>query len=147
MLTRKGVLALFLMLLEMLPICPAPAPVTSEFGYRRDPLGYRRRHHNGLDLGTPVGTQIKAMWDGKVVFTIHRRRKGFGTAVMVRSGSYTILYAHLDSVDVRKGEVVTKGQVLGRSGKTGRVTGPHLHWEMRHRGKLVDPAPFRMVCR
>lgn len=89
--------------------------------------------HNGVDFGAPIGTQVYASMDGVVTLTRSGGwNGGYGNYVVIKhNNGVQTLYAHLDSVSVNKGENVSKGQSIGRSGNTGQSTGPHLHFEVR----------------
>jgi len=106
----------------------AEGRLTSGHGYRLDPFGKRKRqHHNGVDYAAPIGT-------GNYVRIEHSN--GFSTA-----------YAHLESFSkaVKSGHKVERGQVIGYVGNTGRSTGPHLHFELIHKGQFIDPlTPIRL---
>ena len=123
-------------------ICPVNgAYISSPYGPRRRP---RREFHEGLDLVARRGTPVMATAAGKVIFVGWQGR--YGNKVVVNHGNdYKTVYAHLDRIKVRWGEFVKKGQVVGTLGNTGRSTGPHLHYEVQHRGKRVDPIKYILV--
>lgn len=119
---------------------------TSGFGTRRDPFNGRARSHNGQDLAGPKGTPILATGDGKVSYA--GRQNGFGNVVKIRhSFGYETIYAHLNSIRVKVGETVSRGDVLGGMGNTGRSTGTHLHYEIRIGGKPTNPMPYMKAAR
>jgi hypothetical protein len=97
--------------------------------------------HAGVDYGVPTGTQVNACADGKVVLA--RKRIVTGNSVVIEHlpGIYS-LYYHLDVIAVSEGQMVTSGEMLGKSGATGLATGPHLHWEVRVSGENTDPDAF-----
>ena len=112
--------------------CPYHVKVFSAFKRRNG------RNHNGVDLPMHNGTEVYAMFDGKVrVSTYHR---GYGNVIIIRheSGVETV-YAHLSRRDVEAGDWVNAGDLIALSGSTGRVTGPHLHLETRYKGYAFDP--------
>ena len=119
-------------------------PVTSAFGWRRDPINGGAAFHGGIDIGVAYGQDVHAAGPGTVVFA--GSRGGYGQMVSVKhpDGRET-RYAHLSQELVRVGDVVEAGQVLGRSGSTGRSTGPHLHFEVLVDGHPVDPAATTKV--
>ncbi|MBN9075503.1 MAG: hypothetical protein BGN87_16680 [Rhizobiales bacterium 65-79] len=121
---------------------PAPgAVVTSGFGVRRDPILGVSALHPGIDFRDPVGSDVPATAAG--VVTRAGWAGGYGNMVEVdHGGGYSTRYAHLSEIDVKVGEKVKLGQTLGRTGTTGRSTGPHLHYEVRHNGKAVNPVAF-----
>jgi murein DD-endopeptidase MepM/ murein hydrolase activator NlpD len=103
---------------------------------------YAHRGHMALDIAVPDGTKIKAADRGTVVMA-GWNPTGYGFRVVIDHGiDYVTLYAHLSDIYVQKGQVVAKGQVIGVSGANGNITGPHLHFELRDYGRLVDPLPL-----
>lgn len=115
-----------------------PARVTSGVGWRQDPFTGEWRFHKGVDLGAPEGTPVASLTRGKVVFSGWQR--GYGNTVVIENDTgVRTRYAHLSERGVNAGEEVSKDQVLGKVGSTGRATGPHLHLEMEKDGRLVDP--------
>jgi murein DD-endopeptidase MepM/ murein hydrolase activator NlpD len=115
-----------------------PARVSSRFGWRQDPLTGEASFHQGVDLAVAYGRDVKAAADGVVSFA--GVQNGYGNTVVIdhQDGRQT-RYAHLSQELVRAGDAVTEGQVLGKSGNSGRSTGPHLHFEVLVNGKPVDP--------
>ena len=96
------------------------------------------RPHYGIDLRAKKGTPIYASGDGRVTFA--GRQRGFGKVVIIdHGGGVETFYAHMSGFAVRKGKKVKQGQKIGKVGKTGNATGYHLHFEVRERGKPVDP--------
>jgi murein DD-endopeptidase MepM/ murein hydrolase activator NlpD len=120
----------------------ASGRLTSRFGMRFDPLAGGHRMHSGIDLAAAEGTPVTAPQDGVVSFSNWSGGYGLLVAVEHASGVQT-RYGHLSRVTVRPGQQVRKGQVLGLVGSTGRSTGPHLHYEIRHRGRAIDPLALR----
>jgi murein DD-endopeptidase MepM/ murein hydrolase activator NlpD len=115
-----------------------PVRITSAFGVREDPLGAGARPHTGVDLAALEGQLVRTSGPGTVLFAA--RRGGYGLHVEVRhEGDLVTRYAHLSSIDVRAGDRLEAGAVLGRAGRTGRATGPHLHFELWRDGLPVDP--------
>jgi len=117
---------------------PVPDPANSRFGTRSVYNGERRRPHAGADFLSAAGTPVKAPNAGRIVAA--RDLYFTGQTVIIDHGlGLVTLLAHLSSMDVREGETVTAGQVIGRVGATGRVTGAHLHWALTAGGARVDP--------
>lgn len=118
---------------------PLPgARVTSAFGMRMHPVNRRREMHEGVDLAARLGTPIPSVADGRVTFA--GVQNGYGNVVKIgHPGGYETVYAHLDSIAVRRGQAVAGGQVIGKSGATGTSTGPHLHFEFHVAGRLANP--------
>lgn len=118
---------------------PAAAPMNAPFGTRRSYNGGPvDRYHNGADFATPPGSPVFAAAPGRVVLADLLNIRGNSVLIDHGWGIYT-LYAHLNTINVRLGDTVTMGHVIGTSGSTGRVTGPHLHWEVWVAGVPVDP--------
>jgi murein DD-endopeptidase MepM/ murein hydrolase activator NlpD len=115
--------------------------ITSGYGARHDPFTRGLAMHTGIDFRAPSGTPARATAPGKVVEADWVG--GYGNMVEVDHGNgLTTRYAHLSSVEVDVGQTITKGQVIGRVGSTGRSTGPHLHYETRLDGDPMDPMRF-----
>ncbi|WP_017672715.1 peptidoglycan DD-metalloendopeptidase family protein [Blastomonas sp. AAP53] len=121
---------------------PALAPaITSGFGYRRDPFTGAAALHSGIDFKGAHGSAILAAAQGKVVYA--GVKSGYGNCVEVAHGNGLVTrYAHLSSIGVRPGQKVGKGERLGGMGSTGRSTGTHLHFEVRHNDRAMNPRPF-----
>lgn len=114
---------------------------TSKFGMRSDPKTGGRKMHKGVDMAGPKGTPILATADGKVIFA--GVQSGFGKFIKIRhSSGYVTAFAHLDSIDVKQGQIVTRGEQIGRMGSSGRSTGSHLHYEVRLDGKNMNPMTY-----
>ncbi len=127
---------------------------TSPFGYRQHPFGGASFHY-GLDLAAPLGSYIRAWWEGTVVEVSDDT--ACGTSVVIQSQDWLHIYCHLQGyvvvetdgdrwlvdpdggIQIRQGDVVTAGKRIGRVGMTGRTTGPHLHWGIKYQGSWVDP--------
>jgi murein DD-endopeptidase MepM/ murein hydrolase activator NlpD len=123
----------------VVPRWPVEAPLTSAWGIRWS--GWLPDLHRGVDFGVPEGTPIRTMAPGTVRFAGTMR--GYGTVVwMDHGGEVLSVYAHLSESRVRTGERVESRQVIGLSGATGDVTGPHLHFEVWRWGRPVDPVPL-----
>jgi murein DD-endopeptidase MepM/ murein hydrolase activator NlpD len=120
---------------------PVPGRLTSPFGLRRFFNGEERNPHSGLDFAAPTGTAVKVPADG--IVTIVADYFFNGKTVFVDHGQGLItMFCHLSAFDVRVGDRVSKGDVVARSGATGRATGPHLHWNVSLNNARVDPAIF-----
>ncbi len=128
--------------LESLPsLWPARGFLASGFGIRLSPFTDTKVFHQGLDIGAAIGSPARAAAGGKVV------RSGFeslyGNLVVIDHGNgYRTVYAHLSERLVEKGDIVPRGEVIGKVGKTGRTTGPHLHYEVHVNGLPVNPIRF-----
>jgi murein DD-endopeptidase MepM/ murein hydrolase activator NlpD len=120
---------------------PVPGIFTSGYGLHRVYNDEPRGHHAGTDFRAAVGTPVKAPFAGTVVLTGNHYYAG--KSVYIDAGNGVVgLFFHLDKVKVKKGDLVKKGQVVGESGATGRVTGPHLHFGLSLAGQYADAAPF-----
>lgn len=117
---------------------PMESNITSDFGKARVYNGSLKGYHSGTDFRAQTGTQIKASNDGKVVLVSERFYSG-GTVVLDHGYGIYTCYFHMSKFDVKEGEMVQKGEILGLSGQSGRVTGPHLHFAARVDGVQVDP--------
>ena len=115
-----------------------PLVVTSKYGYRPHPVTRRYQRHEGIDFRAATGTRVYASRAGRVIFA--GRRGGYGKLVGIEhEGDFTTWYGHLSHIRVRVGQTVTKGRVIGLSGNTGISTGPHLHFEIRYKGRSENP--------
>jgi murein DD-endopeptidase MepM/ murein hydrolase activator NlpD len=113
-----------------------------EFGLRMHPVLGVFKTHEGLDIVNDVGTLVVASGDG-IVEMAGQSGGGYGTVVVIKHGyGYQTLYAHLSKVLVREGKRVRRGDPIGKSGKTGLVSGPHLHYEVRYNGVCQNPANY-----
>ena len=120
-------------------VAPVEAPPTDSFGTRRTFNGKLASVHKGMDFRAATGTPVHAGNSGIVVLARKMYYEGNCVAIDHGLGLYTISM-HLSRIDVHEGDHVTKGQLLGLSGATGRVTGPHLHWAVRWQDAYLDPA-------
>jgi len=120
---------------------PVPGELSSAFGVRRVYNGQPRSQHKGLDLRGAAGTPVLAMSDGMVALAEDLYFSGNVVYLDHGLGVFSI-YAHLSAIDVRPGQQVARGQMLGKVGSTGRSTGPHLHLGCYALGTAVDPVPL-----
>lgn len=120
------------------PLETAHWRVSDPYGWREDPFTGEEAFHRGVDLACAEGTRVLAMLDGTV--TAARRSETYGNYLrLTHADGQETLYAHLQYLYVRAGEVVQKGQCLGTIGQTGRATGAHLHLEFLVQGIRYDP--------
>ncbi len=118
------------------------ADFTSGYGIRSDPFKGRAAMHAGIDLAGPIGTPIYATADGTVSASEYNSG-GYGNLIKLDHGrGIETRYGHLSFIGVRPGQRVSRGQLIGRMGSTGRSTGSHLHYEVRIDGRAVNPIPF-----
>jgi murein DD-endopeptidase MepM/ murein hydrolase activator NlpD len=135
---------------QLLACTPAIQPVSnadlkrvaSGFGYRIDPIYKTPRFHAGLDFTAPTGTPIYATANG-VVKIAANRGTGYGNHVIIDHGyGYQTLYGHMLKIKAQPGQRVTRGEVIGYVGSTGKSTGPHCHYEVHKYGEKIDPVYF-----
>lgn len=116
--------------------------ISSHFGFQTHPINFKKRHHDGLDISAPIGTPVLATANGKVLIATQDDNK-FGKYIKIEhQENLQTFYAHLSEINVKKGQIIEKGQVIGKVGNTGLSTGPHLHYEIIRDGKKVDPKDF-----
>ncbi|WDR01377.1 M23 family metallopeptidase [Devosia algicola] len=117
----------------------------SRFGYRIHPIFHTRKLHTGVDLAAPRGTPIYAAGDGTIEFA--GRQSGYGNKIEVKHvNGYETAYAHMNRFadGIKVGVKVRQGQIIGYVGSTGYSTGPHLHFEVKINGNLVDPLSVKL---
>ena len=116
--------------------------VASGFGYRIDPFTKKRRFHYGMDFTAKRGTPVYATGNG-IVKRADNRSSGYGRHIRIDHGfGYVSLYAHLTKYNVRRGQKVKRGDIIGYVGNTGRSAGPHLHYEILKDKKKINPLNF-----
>ena len=122
-------------------IKPTSGRDSGRFGLKRILNKQKRNPHSGMDIAAPQGRSVKAPAEARVLFTGNLFFTG--NVIYLDHGNGVIsLYAHLSKIKVKKGQKVKQGQIIGKVGKTGRVTGPHLHWSIYLNGNAIDPALF-----
>ncbi len=115
--------------------------INSQYGNRTSPFGRKKEYHGGTDLKARSGDSIVATAEGYVYRV--GKHGGFGNMVhIIHPSGFETIYAHLSRIDVKKGQEVRAGDVLGKAGDTGITTGPHLHYEVRLDGKRQDPIRY-----
>jgi len=135
---------------DQLASLPAIQPISNKdltrtasgWGFRIHPIYKILKFHYGMDFTAPTGTEIYATGDGKIV-TVEWSRRGYGNQIIIDHGyGYLTLYAHLSSFNVRLGQEVKRGDVIGSVGSTGLSTAPHLHYEVHLNRKAVNPINY-----
>jgi len=114
--------------------------ISSNFGVRSDPFLSHDEIHHGLDFVAAIGKNVYATGDGTVTF-LQFSRTGYGNEIVIdHAFGFGSRYAHLDQILIKEGQRVKRGQLIGKVGKSGRSTGPHLHYEVLYEKKPVNPA-------
>ncbi len=135
---------------EFLESIPAIQPVANEdlkrmasgYGWRTDPFTKTRKFHHGMDFSAKTGTPVYATGDGKVT-RADSKASGFGRHIRIDHGyGYLTIYAHLNDYNVKVGQKVKRGDLIGYVGNTGRSRGPHLHYEVHLNGERLNPVNF-----
>ncbi|MBC8016390.1 MAG: M23 family metallopeptidase [Sporomusaceae bacterium] len=117
---------------------PVSGKIVSPFGWRVHPVSKQEMMHEGIDIESPLGSNIKAAAAGIVKAITDNAQYG-KTLIVEHSQDVDTLYGHLGEILVKQGDVISQGQVIGKVGKTGMVNGPLLYFEVRERGKAIDP--------
>ena len=135
---------------EMLGAIPAILPISNKdltrtasgYGPRVHPIYKIIKFHSGMDFTAPSGTEIYATGNGVIAY-VNSSKRGLGNHIIVNHGyGYSTIYAHLDSFNVRSGQKVERGDVIGFVGSTGTSVAPHLHYEIKLNGRNVDPVNY-----
>jgi len=120
---------------------PVEGKVGSSFGEREDPFNGEGKFHSGIDIEAPYGTPVRAAADGES--TGQNMGAGYGRQIVLDHGHDMLtVYGHLSSIAILPGQHVTRGQVIGYVGQSGRATGPHLHYEVRVHNVPVNPHKY-----
>ena len=122
-------------------VLPLEGEVTSSYGKKRTLNGTKHYRHSGVDLRAGTGTPVKAVAAGKVVLA-EDLYFGGGSVYLHHGNGLVSIYCHLSEISVEEGAFLNKGELLGHSGSSGRVTGPHLHLGISIKGQMVDPMTF-----
>ncbi len=135
---------------QMLASIPGIQPVSNKdlkriasgYGYRIHPIYKTYKMHYGQDFTAPVGTEVYATGNG-TVYKVENSRRGYGRSIIINHGyGYRTLYAHLSKIEVRRGQKVQRGDLIGLVGNTGTSTAPHLHYEVIKNNRKINPANF-----
>lgn len=135
---------------EQLKYIPTISPInatdfkrfSSTHGYRTDPITQLKKFHKGLDIAAPLSSVIKSTAKGTVI-SIGISNNGYGYQVLIEHKyGFSTRYAHMYFINVKKGQLVNKNQVIGFVGSTGKSTGNHLHYEILKNNKSIDPINF-----
>ncbi len=136
----------YLTALQQIPLgMPVNTRISSRYGKRKDPLNSKKAFHSGIDFKGRTGDKVKATGNSTVKKSGYN--KGLGNYITLSHGDgYETTFAHLSKRLVKRGEKVTRGQVIGLVGNTGRSTGSHLHYEIRRWGKAINPTKYLQVA-
>ena len=135
---------------DMLRSIPAILPISNKdltrtasgYGLRVHPIYKIIKFHTGMDFTAPTGTDVYSTGNG-VINAVQTSQRGLGNHIIIDHGfGYSSIYAHLDRFNVRKGQKIQRGDVIGYVGNTGTSVAPHLHYEIKHNGSNVDPVNF-----
>ncbi len=135
---------------EILSHIPAIQPIRNSdlskavggYGWRIDPVYRVRKFHSGLDFTCPRGTEVYATGNG-VIEVVENKLWGYGKSIVINHGyGYKTRYAHLSKINVKEGQKVKRGELIGNVGSTGKSTGPHLHYEVIVKGEKVNPIAY-----
>ena len=121
---------------------PLPGPISSGFGWRKDPFTGKRAWHSGVDIAGKTGDPVAAAWDGKVIYS--GEKSGYGKLIVLEHpNGWRSYYGHNNKLDVKVGDTVSAGKKIAEVGNTGRSTGPHLHFEVRQGELAWNPQQIR----
>jgi len=136
---------------KMVAAIPAIQPISNKdltrtasgWGYRIHPIYKIRKFHYGIDFTAPTGTDIYSTGDGVIESLEANSRDGYGNYIIINHGyGFKTLYGHMDSFNVKKGQKVKRGDIIGFVGNTGLSTAPHLHYEVIRNGSKVNPINY-----
>jgi murein DD-endopeptidase MepM/ murein hydrolase activator NlpD len=126
------------------PIVYKADDITSHYGIRMHPIKKIKKLHTGIDIKASIGTEIVAPSDGTITDAGFDRAYGFYIEIK-HDNEYSTRYHHLSEISVTKYQKISKGKLIGKVGSTGLSTAPHLHYEVLHNGKHIDPKDFLKV--
>ncbi len=117
---------------------PAKGWISSDYGYRTDPFSGKKGFHHGIDIAGKKGSEVRTVASGVVIFA--SKKNGYGNMVeILHANGYTTKYGHNSKNLVKVGDLLSRGDVIGLMGSTGRSTGPHVHFEIAYNGKRINP--------
>jgi murein DD-endopeptidase MepM/ murein hydrolase activator NlpD len=117
--------------------------ITSKFGYRTHPIFRKKEFHNGSDMKAKLFTEVYATANGVVEYAGYHRKSGYGRLIIIdNSYGFKTYFAHLGKINVKHGQVIQKGDLIGLSGNSGQSNGPHLHYEIRFMQRALNPYWF-----
>ncbi len=117
--------------------------IVSKFGWRKHPITKKRSFHKGIDLRAKRKTPVFATADGVVRYVQDRNKGQYGKMIIISHNyGFETVFAHLQHTNVKVGDIIKKGQMIAKSGNSGKSTGPHLHYEVRYATKVLQPKDF-----
>jgi len=117
--------------------------ISSPFGWRKHPIMHKKEFHTGIDLRAKMDTPVRATADGIVNFAKFHKRSGYGRLLIIdHNFGFKTLFGHLHKIVVKQGDFVKKGQIVAYTGNSGLSSGPHLHYEVRYIGVVLNPLNF-----
>ncbi|MDE5887726.1 MAG: M23 family metallopeptidase [Muribaculaceae bacterium] len=126
---------------SIMPINPSSFSLASGYGYRRDPISGHSKYHEGIDIAASTGTPVISTGDG--IVELAERKAGAGNCIEINHDyNYKSTYSHLSEILVAPGQVIKRGQIIGKVGSSGVSTGPHLHYEVRFKGEAQNPVNY-----
>ncbi len=123
------------------PIKTKTARITSFYGMRKHPIYKKKIKHKGLDISCPKGTNVHSTADGFVMFASYSRTYGKWIKIY-HNDEYSTIYAHLSNINIKEGQKIRKGDIIGTVGNSGISNGYHLHYEIILNNKKIDPFPY-----
>jgi murein DD-endopeptidase MepM/ murein hydrolase activator NlpD len=120
---------------------PVKGSISSGYGWRISPITHTRMFHGALDIAVRSGTPVKAAADGTIAATGTNMVYG-NFIIMTHARGFQSMYAHLSAIEVKKGQQVSQGGEIGKSGSTGESTGPHVHFALYKNGKAINPLAY-----
>ncbi|MCP3661191.1 MAG: M23 family metallopeptidase [Gammaproteobacteria bacterium] len=115
--------------------------ISSQYGYRQDPFTGKKAFHHGVDIAGKADSDVIAVASGVVAFAGKKSSYGYLVEIL-HAGGYSTKYGHNSKIMVKAGDIVTKGEVIGLMGSSGRSTGPHVHFEVVRKGRSLNPSKF-----
>ena len=117
--------------------------ISSKFGWRKHPILHKKEFHTGIDLRASINTPVYATANGIVEFAKYHKRSGYGKLLIIdHNFGFKTLFGHLNKIVVKNGDFVRKGDIVAYTGNTGLSNGPHLHYEVRYIGVILNPINF-----
>lgn len=117
--------------------------ITSKFGWRTHPILKKKEYHSGLDMKAKMNTKVYATADGVIEYARKHKKSGYGNLVIISHNyGFKTLFGHLNKINVKTGDIVSKGDLIAQTGNSGLSSGPHLHYEVKYINMPLDPTNF-----